>query len=380
MGWDRRLRLAGGAVFAVFVLAMLAGQVLGQPVLLGFVETGSMEPALSPGDGFVAVPSALAGEVQEGDVVVFEAEEIQGGGLTTHRVVEVRENGYVTKGDANPFVDQDDEEPIVTDAQVVAQVWQPGGSVLAIPGVGTVVTGTRAVLSTVQRQLASLFGTRALLGVQGLAYLLFALSLLAYALDVWLSDGSDRRRSRDRSRADGTSVRLLVAVFATALVLAATAAMVVPAGPQEYGVVSAESDSPGPRVIEQGTNETTVYPVVNGGLVPTISYLEPATEGVSVAPRAIRVGPRSATNATVTLSAPPETGYYRRFVTEHRYLAVLPRPAIDWLHGVHPWLPLVVIDGLLWGGFYLLGTTLAGTGRVRNRRREGAPGLFGRSR
>jgi signal peptidase len=31
---------------------------LGQPVLLSYVEAGSMAPALKPGDGFVAMPGA----------------------------------------------------------------------------------------------------------------------------------------------------------------------------------------------------------------------------------------------------------------------------------------------------------------------------------
>ncbi|RLM60020.1 S26 family signal peptidase, partial [Halorubrum sp. Atlit-26R] len=55
---------------------MLVGQQLGQPIVLGFVLTGSMnaEPAnMAPGDGFVAVPPSIAGDIEEGDVVTFEA-------------------------------------------------------------------------------------------------------------------------------------------------------------------------------------------------------------------------------------------------------------------------------------------------------------------
>ena len=88
------LRSSLGTVTTVlligFVAAMLIGQQLGQPIVLGFVLTGSMnaQPAeMSPGDGFIAVPPAIAGDVGEGDVVTFEAQQLQGGGLTTHRVV-----------------------------------------------------------------------------------------------------------------------------------------------------------------------------------------------------------------------------------------------------------------------------------------------------
>jgi signal peptidase len=42
-----------------------------------------MQPTLDTGDGFVAIPEAVAGEIEEGDVITFRAEELQGGGLTT---------------------------------------------------------------------------------------------------------------------------------------------------------------------------------------------------------------------------------------------------------------------------------------------------------
>jgi signal peptidase len=364
--------LRGAELLAVaFIVAMVAGQLLGQPVLVSYVTSGSMAPTLDPGDGFVAIPAAVADPVEEGDVVTFRAEEVQGGGLTTHRVVEVTDRGYVTKGDANPFTDQDGGEPPVKEAQVVAVAWQPGGSTLAIPHLGTVVEGSRDTLAGVQRWLAATLGTRSLLGTSGLAYLVFGLSMAWYLVEVYRDRGDARDRERDRSRADGLDPRLAVGVFALAVVLAATAAMVAPAGPQEYGIVSAESDAPGPRVIETGTSETVRYPVGNGGFVPVVSFLETDGEGVAVEPDEVRVGPRSVENATVTLSAPPETGYYRLFVVEHRYLALLPQEHIRALYAVHPWLPLVAIDGLLGGGFYALGMALVGTGRVRDRTRDG---------
>jgi len=354
------------SLFVLFVLLLITGQLLGQPVLLGFVTSGSMEPTLEPGDGFVAIPSAATGLVSEGDVVVYRAEEIQGGGLTTHRVVEETDRGYVTKGDANPFTDQDGGEPPVKDEQIVATAWQPGGEVLAIPGVGMVVTGTQRALQTGQRHIAATVGTRSLLGVQGLAYLVFALSVVLYAIDARRDSGRDRQ-SRDRSRDARPSTGLLVAVFAAIIVLAATAAMVGPAGPQQFGIVSAESDAPGPRVIERGTSESAAYPVGNSGFVPVVVFLEPGSDDVAVQPRELIVPGQSVENATLTIEAPPETGYYRRYVTEYRYLAVLPRSHIRTLYAVHPWAPIVAIDALLGVPFYLVTRALVGSGRGRNR-------------
>jgi len=353
----------------LFLVVMVTGQVLGQPVLLGFVETGSMQPTLDPGDGFVAVPAAIAGEVEPGDVVVYRAETIQGGGLTTHRVVETTDRGFVTRGDDNPFTDQDGGEPPVKRAQIVAVVWQPTGTVLAIPGVGTLVTGTQDVLTAIQQGLTRLLGTNTLLGTQGLVYLLLALSLLGYAADV-VFENSERPRRRSRSRESGTSARLLMGAFAAAVVLAATVTMVAPSGSQGFGVVSSERDSPGIDVIERGGTESTTYVLGNGGAVPMVTYLEPATDGVDVQPRTVVIPGQETVNATLTLSAPPETGYYRRFVSEHRYLFVLPEPTIRALYEVHPWLPILAIDLVLAIPFYLVGIRLLGTGRVRSRSRD----------
>jgi len=369
MGLRRGGEVVLEAALIVFLVSMILGQVLGQPVLLGFVTSGSMAPTIETGDGFVAIPTALAGPVEEGDVVTFRAEEIQGGGLTTHRIVEETDRGYITKGDANPFTDQDGDEPPVKKSQIVATVWQPGGTVVTVPGVGAVVTGTQSTLQEIQRQIAALVGARSLLGTQGLAYFVVALSVVAYVADILLSD--DRKRKREPERSTGTNVRLIVAVFAGAIVLSATAAMVGPAGPQEFGVVSAESDSPGPRIIEQGTSESVQYITPNDGFVPVVRYVEPATEGVEIEPREAVVPARSSVNGTLTLTAPPETGYYRYYVVEHRYLLVLPQSTIETLHAVHPWLPIVVIDGLLGGSFYLLWVVMVDSGRVRRRTRDG---------
>ena len=360
-----------GAVLVVVLLVL--GALLGQPVLLSYVETGSMSPTMEPGDGFVAVPVQLDGSVAVGDVVVFEAKKLHGGGLTTHRVVGETDRGFVTRGDANPFTDQDGDEPPVKRPQIVATALQVDGEVVVVPHLGTVVEGVRSVLRTVQTFLAMLFGTGALLGAKGLAYLFFAASLLWYAVGEWRARSS-RRSARVTARTTGVDARLLVGGLAALLVVGATAAMVVPGGHHEYGVVSAEFDSERPDVIPMGESKDATYPIGNGGLLPVYAYLEPASEGVEVRPREHYVAGRDVVNATVTLHAPPRTGYYRRYVVEHRYLAVLPEGVTDSLYAAHPWMPIVVIDALLAVPFYLVGVRLLGTARVKPRRRgRGVP-------
>jgi len=46
-----------GFGLALVVVLLIVGQLLGQPILLGYVATGSMEPTMDAGDGFVSVPA-----------------------------------------------------------------------------------------------------------------------------------------------------------------------------------------------------------------------------------------------------------------------------------------------------------------------------------
>ncbi|MFB6161157.1 MAG: signal peptidase I [Haloferacaceae archaeon] len=371
------VELAGVAV----ALALVLGSVLGQPVLLGYVTSGSMQPTLQPGDGFVAVPTPLAGGIEEGDVVVYRADGINGGRPTIHRVVDTTARGYVTRGDANLFTDQAGGEPPVRRAQVVAVALQLDGHVVAVPHLGTVVEGVRAVVTSSQRRVTRLVGTSLFLGTRGLAHLVFVVSVVAYGVAEWRDrSGRNRRPARTRSRDSGVDVRTVVAAFALLLVVGATASMAVPAGPKEFGVVSAASDAPGAGVIPAGESETATYSVGNNGVAPVVVILEPASDGVELQRRELRVGSDDVVDVTVTLTAPPRTGFFRRFIVEHRYLGVLPTGLVRALYDLHPWAPIVAIDALIAVPFYLLGVRLVGTGRIRDRSRDRGRSALGRLR
>jgi len=56
MSFKRTLSITLQVAAVLVVASLIVGQYLGQPVLLSYVETGSMQPVLSPGDGFIAIP------------------------------------------------------------------------------------------------------------------------------------------------------------------------------------------------------------------------------------------------------------------------------------------------------------------------------------
>lgn len=100
-------QLLNGAGWGVAAVGLLLAAAIALPLAFGArpqtVLTGSMEPAISPGD--VVVDERIApGEAELGDVVTFRDPEDQSR-LITHRVVAIRRAGshywFRTRGDAN---------------------------------------------------------------------------------------------------------------------------------------------------------------------------------------------------------------------------------------------------------------------------------------
>lgn len=336
--------LAG--LFILLVVTIL-GQAFGQPMLLSYVETGSMEPTLDTGDGFIAIPSALSPSPAEGDVVTFEAETIDDGGFTTHRIVEEQDGGYVTRGDANPFTDQDGGEPLVTDEDIVATALQFDGNVISIPYFGT-------VLMTAQSVLASLFiiiggvlgiettGTPQLLGV--------GLVVVGLLLFVWSSvrDRSGapaRSERRTQNESVLTDTRVLAVLLVLLVLIPANAAMVLPSGETEFIIDGDEVEETGD--LSAGDSIPAEIDARNGGLISVTIVMDAADPDVSVEPRVISIGPGGTASAEVPVTA-PEPGVDREVtVTEHRYLGILPESLILALHDTNPYLALGVLNFLI---------------------------------
>lgn len=328
------------------VVVILLGQVLGQPIGLGFVVTGSMEPTLAPGDGFVAIPPPLAGDIEAGDVVTFDAEELQGGGLTTHRVVRETEQGYITRGDANPFTDQEGGEPIVRDSDIVAVALQVNGEVVVIPGLGDAVTGLQGLFESGLAIVGSVPGL-GLLTEGGFGSVMIGIGVLVLALSV-VGDLllGQRRGKQERSRRRGgvVSAGVILAVIILLIVVPATLSMVIPSGANEIQVISSTSPTEDPTIIPRGGSQEMTYNGTNSGFIPRVVVIEPGSEGVEVSNRILVLGAGESGSTKVTISVPEETGAYTRVLSIHHYVQVLPTSVIVSLHEIHPWVAVVMID------------------------------------
>lgn len=343
----------------LLALATLAGQILGVPIGLSFVETGSMEPTMEPGDGFIAVPPVLLGGVEEGDVVTFDAQTIEGGELTTHRVVGQTSDGYTLRGDANPFTDQQGGEPPVPRERIVAEALQIGGHVVVIPSLGEYVESVRGVFASIGAR----FG---LSGTQVSTFVVVA-TLAAYLFSSTASEKrTDRSTDRSPSRSTGFSGRLLIGGAVAFVLATATLSMTASGGAI---VVPYDSVEPGTERggIATGTTQNASVELTNAGLVPMTAVLSMNDPNATLTRERVYLAPRSTQTVNVSITAPAEPGEYEVAVERRQYLAILPGAMLSELASVSHWLAVAVVDLLLAGLVALSGARLVGFGRIRLR-------------
>jgi signal peptidase len=345
-------------VFLLLTIALVIGPLLGQPVLLSFVTSESMSPTIQEGDGFVVVPDALAGDVDEGDVIVFDAQEIQGGGLTTHRVVEETEDGYITRGDNNPFTDQDGDEPPVTDDQIVGVAWQPGGGVVVVPYVGTAVLGVRSVVSGAYNGVATALGFGGSTGTQAPIIAIAALLVLVAVADS-LREDSSRDWTRSRDGDEEVDVRYVAVLLVAVVVLPANGAMLLPDTTQEVSMQDVAAD----RGAEPGEEIEVELSAANDGFVTMLFMLDPPPD-VRLDDRQLEIPGGSSTATTMHATVPPPEEQRVVDVSQHRYIVLLPPSLLITLHEFHPVVALGAINAVLVFGVLSLVIGLAG---VRSR-------------
>lgn len=287
----------------------------GSPVQLSYVESGSMEPALSPGDGYLLVP---AGEVQAGDVVTFRSS--RSGRYVTHRVVDVTPAGLVTKGDANDVTDQAAGRPHVSRSAVVGEAFAVGGSVVRIPGLGSAVSWIKdhAV---------------ALLGVGCAAALLHEVR-------------------RDEPAVDGRppQVGSLVGPILVGLTVFGVAMVFVATSTHPITYVAVQTDTTG-DVRHLTVGEPATKPVILVGQGPPLTHRIVSADGM----RIVRMDERESRLRLDVALPPPETyGPYRTTIRIHHYPATLPRSVLARLHALHPLVAAVVSVGLTLVPLYAL--------------------------
>ncbi len=124
------------AVLVLVALFFLANYFPSQTYGLYVVRSGSMEPALSPGD---VILSKNSNSYKVGDIITYIPPNKEEGESVTHRLIETKEMDgsrfFVTKGDSNDVADSN----LVSPTQVV------GKHMLSIPYLGFLVNFSRTL-------------------------------------------------------------------------------------------------------------------------------------------------------------------------------------------------------------------------------------------
>lgn len=140
-------------LLAVNIYVIVVRAVTGhQPTVFGWssavVISGSMTGSLEVNDQVIA---QRMDEYQKGDIIVFDT----GLSLVTHRIHEVTENGFVTKGDANNTPDQDLVQPeqvlgkvvwVIPQAGVIIGYLRTPSGILSLMMIGALLVGAPVLL------------------------------------------------------------------------------------------------------------------------------------------------------------------------------------------------------------------------------------------
>ncbi|MHC1584818.1 MAG: signal peptidase I [Candidatus Syntropharchaeia archaeon] len=124
-------------IFIILILFSVFSQVvLGEPWGFASVYGTSMEPTMHFDDIVFVLPylSPIMGSPEKGDIIVFE----RGGEMVMHRVVEITENGYITKGDNLDETDQEMGVHPITEDQIHGFAPVIDGHPILIPKLGMV--------------------------------------------------------------------------------------------------------------------------------------------------------------------------------------------------------------------------------------------------
>lgn len=115
-------------VLIVWGTPKLLVQVLNTEYPIASITSSSMWPALKQGDiVFIQGLADSKKEIKVGDIVVYKNEK----GFTIHRVIELKENTLITKGDANNIAD-----PAIAYDQLIGKMITIKGKPLRIPYLG----------------------------------------------------------------------------------------------------------------------------------------------------------------------------------------------------------------------------------------------------
>jgi len=285
------------------------------PVGVSYTVSDSMEPTIGSEDGFIRVP---AGDVEPGDIVVFEAANREQQ-YTIHRVVQETPQGYVTKGDNNEVTDQAAGYPYIQREEIHGAVLSIGGTPVTIPNIGSVLQGIQTYQTV----------------------------LLALLASVLILDTVTQKTHPGRPMRAGEALGILAIVAVVGLVFT----ILLGGATTGFSFVAVEGEAAAPQTVPVGESVNRTVQVADISRTPFTHYAVDTSQ--------LMLTEQQWNNSTFVLTTqiPPQqtTGIHETTITVNAYPISLPPALINWLHAVHPVLAAALTSIAAIGPWYLVG-------------------------
>lgn len=315
--------LAVLAVLAVPVATVLRKKPTGAVA----VRTWSMSPLLTRGDLVLLRPVGQDTVLSIGRIAVFRPGGETGGEWIMHRIVGGdAQSGFITKGDANMYTDQESHYP------AIRPEWIAGVAATAIGNLPLKVPLLGYVPLHMEQHLAD---------HQALIPILVGLLAVGLALDEVFKTGTRRRREAINKAQLFFLGGLVFAVLMGVVMLAGSLFITFP-----YGVDDAEGALMGSEVgvLKQGeSRELELAALANEGIIPSCYCALSADPQVVLAESSFLLSRGGSAKVRATVHA-REKGLHQAHITVGMFLPFLPSPVIAFLARKSYWLGLVVVS------------------------------------
>lgn len=295
-----------------------------RPTLAVAVRTWSMSPLLTRGDLVLLLPAGGKTSFAAGQIAVFRFEDRFNSDWTLHRIVGGDpEKGFITRGDANEYADQDVLYPPVRPEWIAGVVPAIGSAPLKIPLLGYVPLLLEANVDN-----------------PGLLLILTGALALVLVFDETFKKKKKRRKdSLQKGRLfflGGLAFALLMSV----LMIAGSIFLTFPYGVEETPGALMGSEV---GVLELGrSRELVLAELRNEGIIPSYYYVASRDPQVVVEHKNILMRSGDSAQVTATVYA-REEGIYQARVIVGMFLPFLPPGLISFLAGINYWLALALV-------------------------------------
>lgn len=313
-----------GIILSLFIMNI--GAVTKGAPCFAYVFSDSMEPTIKINDAFLVWPSK---NWKPGDIVLYRPVKLDAA-LITHRIIAIGENGFITKGDNSPSIDQQAGEPELKTERIVGKIVTFQGKPVIIPGLGNLLGSMKNQFGLYTKLLAG------------------GLIAIGIMLALWeLFFPHRKRKTRNRWRL-GDLYRV-VSVLSVGLVI-----LGVLLGSRVNQVKYLVSVNPGTQENHIRINETgrMTIQLKNVGILP-VWHLSAGIKPIEIQKAPEIIWPWNEESIIISIPPQHEVGWYYGYIRIYNYPLILPRTILVYLHNISPFLALAGVGIALYIWLYL---------------------------